>query len=58
MASVTAEVTTTSDAAIPTSSADDHDDHDDHESDHEEGTGSIAPSPTESIGCEPHGDHW
>lgn len=19
---------------------------------------SIAPSPTESIGCEPHGDHW
>lgn len=22
------------------------------------GTGSLAPSPTESIGCEPHGDHW
>lgn len=21
-------------------------------------TASIAPSPTESIGCEPHGDHW
>jgi hypothetical protein len=19
---------------------------------------SIAPSPTESVGCEPHGDHW
>jgi hypothetical protein len=18
----------------------------------------LAPSPTESIGCEPHGDHW
>ncbi|KAI1206122.1 uncharacterized protein F4807DRAFT_238144 [Annulohypoxylon truncatum] len=25
---------------------------------HEEGTGSLAPSPTESVGCEPHGDHW
>ncbi|KAL2257508.1 hypothetical protein VTK26DRAFT_84 [Humicola hyalothermophila] len=22
------------------------------------GTGSLAPSPTESIGCVPHGDHW
>jgi hypothetical protein len=19
---------------------------------------SLAPSPTESVGCEPHGDHW
>ncbi|KAI0884947.1 uncharacterized protein GGS22DRAFT_136184 [Annulohypoxylon maeteangense] len=25
---------------------------------HEKGTGSLAPSPTESFGCEPHGDHW
>ncbi|KAI1457888.1 hypothetical protein F4805DRAFT_457331 [Annulohypoxylon moriforme] len=25
---------------------------------HEEGTGTLAPSPTESFGCEPHGDHW
>ncbi|KAI2467493.1 hypothetical protein F4781DRAFT_309900 [Annulohypoxylon bovei var. microspora] len=25
---------------------------------HNEGTGSLAPSPTESVGCEPHGDHW
>ncbi|KAH6850109.1 hypothetical protein B0I37DRAFT_413532 [Chaetomium sp. MPI-CAGE-AT-0009] len=24
----------------------------------EAGTASLAPSPTESIGCEPHGDHW
>lgn len=25
---------------------------------HAAGTGSLAPSPTESYGCEPHGDHW
>lgn len=24
----------------------------------EAGTESLAPSPTESVGCEPHGDHW
>ncbi|KAF3935821.1 hypothetical protein ABW19_dt0206500 [Dactylella cylindrospora] len=29
----------------------------DHHTD-ESGTGSLAPSPTESIGCEVHGDHW
>lgn len=28
-----------------------------HSHDDEE-TGSLAPSPTESVGCEPHGDHW
>jgi hypothetical protein len=36
-----------------------HDDDEDHE-EHTDaaGTASLAPSPTESIGCEPHGDHW
>ncbi|KAK3987642.1 hypothetical protein QBC44DRAFT_330992 [Cladorrhinum sp. PSN332] len=40
---------------------DDHDhghDHTDDEDDHHSGTGSIKPSPTESYGCEAHGDHW
>jgi hypothetical protein len=53
-------VTPTTTAAVVTSTAtpDDHDDHDDH-TDHPASTGgSIEPSPTESIGCEPHGDHW
>ncbi|PVH73889.1 hypothetical protein DL98DRAFT_519608 [Cadophora sp. DSE1049] len=35
-----------------------HEEHEDEEHDHSSGTGSLAPSPTESIGCEPHGDHW
>ncbi|KAL1976350.1 hypothetical protein VTN31DRAFT_2632 [Thermomyces dupontii] len=36
---------------------DDHsDDHDDH--DHSSTGGVLPPSPTESVGCEPHGDHW
>ncbi|KAF5010752.1 hypothetical protein FDECE_3107 [Fusarium decemcellulare] len=44
--------------AAATTSADDHD-HDDEDHDHESGaTESLAPSPTESVGCEPHGDHW
>ncbi|KAH7129883.1 hypothetical protein B0J13DRAFT_610973 [Dactylonectria estremocensis] len=43
-----------SDAAATTTEA--HDDEDDH--DHSSGTGTIAASPTESYGCEPHGDHW
>ncbi|PQE29716.1 hypothetical protein CJF32_00011137 [Rutstroemia sp. NJR-2017a WRK4] len=34
-----------------------HDDHD-HEHNDEEGTGSLGPSPTESVGCEPHGDRY
>ncbi|KAK0105987.1 hypothetical protein ONS95_004494 [Cadophora gregata] len=25
---------------------------------HSADTGTLAPSPTESVGCEPHGDHW
>ncbi|RSL67935.1 hypothetical protein CEP54_003018 [Fusarium duplospermum] len=33
----------------------DEEDHDDHEAGESE---SLAPSPTESVGCEPHGDHW
>ncbi|KAH6955807.1 hypothetical protein BKA56DRAFT_681269 [Ilyonectria sp. MPI-CAGE-AT-0026] len=40
-------------AAATTTEAHDHDDHDD-----ETGTGSAAASPTESYGCEAHGDHW
>ncbi|KAH7040585.1 uncharacterized protein B0I36DRAFT_344306 [Microdochium trichocladiopsis] len=43
-------------AGAVTTSTHDHEDHDDHED--ETGTASLAPSPTESIGCEPHGDHW
>ncbi|OBT69252.1 hypothetical protein VE03_01961 [Pseudogymnoascus sp. 23342-1-I1] len=57
--------TTTGVIVISTAASDDHDDHDDHDhddedhTDHPASTGtSIAPSPTESIGCEPHGDHW
>ncbi|KAK4040974.1 hypothetical protein C8A01DRAFT_35030 [Parachaetomium inaequale] len=62
--SSTLEGAATSAAAVTTSatSTHDHENDEDHE-DHEEhtdaaGTGSLAPSPTESYGCEPHGDHW
>ncbi|KAK3395795.1 hypothetical protein B0T20DRAFT_45618 [Sordaria brevicollis] len=53
----------TSAAPATTSEAHDHDDHDhdeeDHDHDHDEHTSvSLKPSPTESYGCEPHGDHW
>ncbi|RYP27893.1 hypothetical protein DL767_007481 [Monosporascus sp. MG133] len=47
-----AAATTDAPAASATS------DNDDEDQDHAEGTGSLAPSPTESVGCEPHGDHW
>lgn len=48
----------TSSAPVAVTTADDHDhDHDDDHTD-EPGTASLAPSPTESVGCEPHGDHW
>ncbi|ETS74019.1 hypothetical protein PFICI_13885 [Pestalotiopsis fici W106-1] len=47
--SITTTFATTT-TATSTSSEEDHD--------HESGTGSLAPSPTESVGCEPHGDHW
>lgn len=37
----------------PTSTDEEHD-HDHDHGDEEE----AGPSPTESVGCEPHGDHW
>ncbi|GAW27058.1 hypothetical protein SAMD00023353_6500520 [Rosellinia necatrix] len=33
-------------------------DHDDDEDDHSDSTGALPPSPTESVGCHSHGDHW
>lgn len=52
------------DGPRPTGGDDDHSD--EHEDEHEEhddhddtSTGGVLPpSPTESVGCEPHGDHW
>jgi hypothetical protein len=41
----------------PTSSAHDHNDDDDDHTD-ASGSGTLGPSPTASVGCEPHGDHW
>ncbi|TLS26922.1 hypothetical protein PpBr36_03977 [Pyricularia pennisetigena] len=39
---------------------DDDDDHDDDhdDDDHHSGTRTLPPSPTASVGCQPHGDHW
>ncbi|KAK0739363.1 hypothetical protein B0T21DRAFT_362482 [Apiosordaria backusii] len=58
-------ITTSQPAAIPATTTaapqDDHDhDHDDEEEhDHDDhSVGLLPPSPTASIGCEPHGDHW
>lgn len=48
-------VTTSAEPEITTSAAVTTSEHDDHDHDHTEGPGS---SPTESVGCEPHGDHW
>ncbi|ROT38059.1 hypothetical protein SODALDRAFT_324500 [Sodiomyces alkalinus F11] len=49
-------------SASATGIADDHEhDHDDgHEDDDHESTPhpDLPPSPTASVGCEPHGDHW
>ena len=54
-------VTVTSVTATPTGEHDhehDHDHEDGEEHDHgDEETGSLPPSPTASVGCEPHGDH-
>ncbi|KAM7194670.1 hypothetical protein V8F20_007862 [Naviculisporaceae sp. PSN 640] len=60
--------TTAPPSAITSSPADpdhDHDHDDDHsEEDHDDHdddvphTGSLKPSPTESVGCTVHGDHW
>ncbi|KAK4198872.1 hypothetical protein QBC40DRAFT_330135 [Triangularia verruculosa] len=49
--SVTVPATTT---AAP---QDDHD-HEDEEDHDDHSSGVLAPSPTGSVGCEPHGDHW
>ncbi|GAB1309905.1 hypothetical protein MFIFM68171_00115 [Madurella fahalii] len=46
---------TSAPALTTTSSAGDEDDEDHTDA---PGTGSLGPSPTESFGCEPHGDHW
>ncbi|KAK0667036.1 hypothetical protein QBC41DRAFT_396708 [Cercophora samala] len=35
----------------------DHNDEEDHDHD-DHSAGVLPPSPTASIGCEPHGDHW
>ena len=51
---VVVQPTSSAPAAVTTSDAHDHDD--DHTD--EPGTATLAPSPTESVGCEPHGDHW
>lgn len=52
-------VTTTA-APEPTTTAAGDGDGDDEGTEHTDapGTDSLEPSPTESIGCEPHGDHW
>lgn len=47
--------TVTTPGAPATTTHEDHD-HEDEEHDHS-GTESLPPSPTESTGCEPHGDH-
>ncbi|KAG7293591.1 hypothetical protein NEMBOFW57_003644 [Staphylotrichum longicolle] len=64
-APVAAATSSSAAAAVTTSSAThdhDHDHGDDDDDDHVHtdaaGTGSLKPSPTESYGCEPHGDHW
>ncbi|KAH6636144.1 hypothetical protein F5144DRAFT_167273 [Chaetomium tenue] len=61
-AATTSEPTTSPPPAVitttTTTTAAADDDHDDHSHPDEAGTASLAPSPTESIGCEPHGDHW
>ncbi|EPS35346.1 hypothetical protein H072_11278 [Dactylellina haptotyla CBS 200.50] len=47
--------------ATTLTSDDDHENHTNEvhatHTDHE-GTGTLAPSPTESVGCEAHGNHW
>lgn len=48
--------TTSAAAAITTTVEEDH-----HDDDHTDAPGTATqagPSPTESVGCEPHGDHW
>ncbi len=45
-------------ASTTSSATHDEDDHDHEEHTDTSGTASLKPSPTESYGCEPHGDHW
>ncbi|KAK7418443.1 hypothetical protein QQX98_003935 [Neonectria punicea] len=52
-ARATLSTVVTSEAAAATTAHEDEDDHD-----HAEGSGTLAASPTESYGCEPHGDHY
>ncbi|KAK4151063.1 hypothetical protein C8A00DRAFT_36292 [Chaetomidium leptoderma] len=60
-------VTSASTAVVTSSATQTEGDHDHGEGEGEHhtdehtdatGTGSLKPSPTESYGCEPHGDHW
>ena len=55
----TQAVTTTTSAAGATATAT-HTDHDEDDHDEDEPATGVptAPSPTESVGCEAHGDHW
>jgi hypothetical protein len=57
--SMTGDVTS---SPTPTPHDDDHeDDHEDREGEEHDdstGTGSLGPSPTASVGCEAHGNHW
>ena len=55
------DITTTTSIAVTTSTITHHEDgHGDEEEEHTDAadTGTIGPSPTDSVGCEPHGDHW
>ncbi|GFF31289.1 hypothetical protein IFM46972_03189 [Aspergillus udagawae] len=46
-------------AAMTTAPSGDHDHDHDHDHDDDDGAATpTVPSPTESVGCEPHGDHW
>ena len=54
-------MTATGSQPTPTSEHADHDDEDHHDITAVvpgASTATLAPSPTESFGCEPHGDHW
>ncbi|KAM7188476.1 hypothetical protein V8F33_010626 [Rhypophila sp. PSN 637] len=58
---LTSRLTTTPPAVTSASAHPDHDDdhehHDDDHDDHDDDA-SIKPSPTGSVGCVAHGDHW
>ncbi|KAK0657922.1 hypothetical protein B0T16DRAFT_315360 [Cercophora newfieldiana] len=65
-ATITGTVSTTATPIQTPAITQSHDEHE-HEHEHSSGihtddddhsTGSLKPSPTESTGCTPHGDHW